>query len=121
MCLLFSGRDETQQSAHCSHHFKQRVCLCLLSQCRVLRKAARILPCMGGSCWSSGHPQSATFALPCGNALFHVFAFFFVFRFFEGKKNAGHSATKGARHEVLHQILWRDNSASHQFFFCVGH
>ena len=118
MCLLFSARDETQQSAHCSHHFKPRACLCLLSQCRVLRKAARILPCMGGSCWSSDHPQSATFALPCGNALFHVFVFCFVFRFFlKEKKSAGHSATKGARHEVLHQILWRDKSGSHQLFF----
>ena len=40
--------------------------------------------------------------------------------FFEGKKGAGHSATKGERHEVLHQTLWRDKSGSHQLFFSVS-
>ena len=33
VCLLFSAHDETQQSAHFSHHFKPRACLCLFLQC----------------------------------------------------------------------------------------
>ena len=96
------------------HHFKPRACLWLLSQCCAFRKAERVPRCVGTSCWSSGHSKSATFALPRGNALFHVFAFVCP-----SHKGAGEAATKGARHEVLHQILWRDKSGSHQLFFSV--
>ena len=48
---------------------------------------------------------------------FSTFLLLFCLSFFLKEKNAGHSATKGARHEVLHQILWRDKSGSHQLFF----
>ena len=97
------------------HHFKPRACLCLLSQCCAFRKAERVPRRVGTSCWSSGHSKSATFAFSRGNALFHVFAFVCPSR-----KGAGDAATKGARHEVLHQMLWRDKSGSHQLFFSVS-
>ena len=36
------------------------------------------------------------------------------------KKNCeGQDALKGTRHEVLHRILWRDSSGSHQHFFVL--
>ena len=121
-CLLFLGHDETQQSTHCSHHFKQRVCLCLLSQCCVFRKAERIPPSVrGGSCWPLKEcnfhvSRVRTSVSQRWNAPFHVFAFVCL----SFKKSAGEAALQGARHEVLHQILWSDSSGSHQQFF-VGH
>ena len=96
------------------HHFKPRVCLRLLPQCCAFRKAERVPRRVGTSCWSSGQSKSATFAFSRGNALFHVFAFVCP-----SHKGAGEAATKGARHEVLHQILWRDKSGSHQLFFSL--
>ena len=111
----------TQQSTHCSHHFKQRVCLCLLSQCCVFRKAERIPPSVRrGSCWPLKEcnfhvSRVRTSVSQRGNAPFH---FLLLFVFFQ--KSAGEAALQGGRHEVLHQILWSDSSGSHQQFF-VGH
>ena len=51
---------------------------------------------------------------------FSKFLMLFVFRFFFLKKKCeGQDALKGTRHEVLHRILWRDSSGSHQHFFVL--
>ena len=111
--------DDTQRSTLCSHHFQPLGCLCLLSQRHVLRKAERIPPRVGSPCWSPVHSQSVTFALPRGNAFFQVFDFVCLSFFFE-EKCEGQDALKGTRHEVLHRILWRDSSGSHQHFWCCS-
>ena len=77
----FLGHDETHQSTHCSHHFKQRACLCLFSQCCVFRKADRIPPSVWrGSCWPLKEcnfhvSRVRTSVSQRWNAPFHVFAF----------------------------------------------
>ena len=115
----FLGHDETQQSTHCSHHFKQRVCLCLLSQCCVFRNAARIPPSVWrGSCWPLKEcnfhvSRVRTSVSQRWNEPFHGFAFVCL-----SFKSAGQAALKSRRQEVLHQILWRDGSGSHHQFFC---
>ena len=54
---------------------------------------------------------------------FHVrmrFSTFLLFVLSFVRKSAGQAALQGARHEVLHQILWSDTSGSH-WQFSVGH
>ena len=116
MCLLFSARDETQQSAHCSHTLNNVfACVCFRSAVCFAKQHVFF------HVWVVHVGRQATHRVqpsPFHVGMFSTFLLFVLsFVFLKEKKGARHSATKGARHEVLRGAT---NLVRTSFFFSVS-
>ena len=116
-CLLFLGHDETQQSTHCSHHFKPRACLCLFSQCRAFSQSRTYSSKFVKFMLVARPPTECNLRPSTWECAFPRFCFLLCLSF-EKAQDRPHCKVHG--HEVLHQILWSDTSGSH-WQFSVGH